>query len=159
MHQAVARRKPALAAILIGGLLAGTLDLTYAIVFSGSHGVPAMRVMQSVASGWLGSAAYEGGVPTAILGVLSHYFIMFCAAAVFFAASRRFDFLVRRPVISGVVFGLIMYAVMTLVVLPLSALPNYKVKFTDPVLVSANLFVHMFFVGVPISLAVRRASR
>jgi len=158
MHQAVARRKPALSAILIGGLIAGTLDLTYAIVFSGSHGVPAMRVMQSVASGWLGSAAYEGGVPTAILGVLSHYFIMFCAAAVFFAASRRFDFLVRRPVISGVVFGLIMYAVMSLVVLPLSAFPH-KITFTDPVLVSANLFVHMFFVGVPISLAVRRASR
>jgi hypothetical protein len=158
MHQAVARRKPALSAILIGGLIAGTLDLTYAIVFSGSHGVPAMRVMQSVASGWLGSAAYEGGVPTAILGVLSHYFIMFCAAATFYAVSRQFDFLVRRPVISGVVFGLIMYAVMSLVVLPLSAFPH-KVTFTDRVLVSANLFVHMFFVGVPISLAVRRGSR
>jgi hypothetical protein len=158
MHQAVARRNPALSAILIGGLIAGTLDLTYAIVFSGSHGVPAMRVMQSVASGWLGAAAYEGGVPTAMLGVLSHYFIMFLAATTFYIASRRFDFLVRRPIISGIVFGLIMYAVMSLVVLPLSAFPH-KVTFNDPVLVSANLFVHMFFVGVPIALATRRASR
>ena len=41
MHQAVARRKPAWSGILIGGLIAGTLDLTYAIVFSGFHGVPA----------------------------------------------------------------------------------------------------------------------
>ncbi len=158
MHQAVARRKPAVSAILVGGLIAGTLDLTYAIVFSGTHGVPAMRVMQSVASGWLGSAAYEGGVPTAILGVFSHYFIMFCAAATFYAASRRFDFLVRRPIISGVVFGLIMYLVMSFVVLPLSAFPH-KVTFHDPVLVSANLLVHMFLVGVPISLVTRRAAR
>lgn len=158
MHQAVARHNPAVSAILLGGLIAGTLDLTYAIVFSGSHGVPAMRVMQSVASGWLGSAAYEGGVPTAVLGVLSHYFIMFCAAATFFAASRRFGFLVRRPLISGIVFGLIMYAVMSLAVLPLSAFPH-KVTFDNPTLVSANLFVHMFFVGVPIAWAAKRASR
>ena len=158
MHQAVARRKPAWSGILIGGLIAGTLDLTYAIVFSGFHGVPAMRIMQSVASGWLGSAAYEGGVPTAILGVLSHYSIMFSAATIFHVVSRRFDFLVLRPVISGVLFGLIMYLVMSFVVLPLSAFPH-KVNFHDPVLVSANLFVHMFFVGLPISLANSRAAR
>ena len=158
MHQAVARRNSAVSAILIACLVAGTFDLSYAIVFSGAHGVPAMRIMQSVASGWLGSAAYEGGVTTAALGVLSHYFIMFLAATTFYLASRRFDFLVRRPIISGIVFGLLMYLVMTFVVLPLSAFPH-KVKLDDPVLNIANLLVHMFLVGVPISLLLRRFAR
>jgi hypothetical protein len=158
MHQAVARRNSAVSTILIASLVAGTLDLTYAIVFSGFHGVPAMRIMQSVASGWLGSTAYEGGVPTAVLGVVSHYFIMFLAATTFYLASRRFDFLVRKPIISGMVFGILMYLVMTFVVLPLSAFPN-KVKLDDPVLNIANWLVHMFLVGVPIALILRRAPR
>src|SRR5262245_46249619 len=155
MHQAVARRNSAVSAILTACLVAGTLDLTYAIVFSGFHGVPAMRIMQSVASGWLGSAAYQGGVPTAVLGLLSHYFIMFLATTTFYLASRRFDFLIRRPIISGMVFGLAMYCVMSFVVLPLSAFPH-KVKLDDPVLNIANWLVHMFLVGVPISLILRR---
>jgi uncharacterized membrane protein YagU involved in acid resistance len=158
MHQAVAHRSSALPAILIACLVAGTLDLTYAIVFSAFHGHPPMRIMQSVASGWLGSAAYEGGAATAALGVVSHYFIMFLAATTFYLASRRFDFLVRRPVISGIVFGLMMYLVMTFVVLPLSAFPS-KVRLDDPVLNIANLLVHMFLVGVPISLILRRFAR
>ena len=149
------RRNSAAFAILVGGLIAGTLDLTYAVVFSAFRGVAPLRILQSVASGLLGSAAFDGGAATAVLGVFLHYFIMFSAAAVFYLASRRLDFLARRPVIAGVIFGLCMYAVMTFVVLPLSAFP-YKQNFTL-VLVSANLFVHMFFVGVPISLACRNA--
>ena len=158
MHQAAARRNPAISAILIGGLIAGTLDLTYAIVFSGSHGVPAMRVMQSVASGWLGSAAYEGGVPTAILGVLSHYFIMFLAATTFYVASGGSTSWYADRSFRASYSASSCTLVMTFVVLPLSAFPH-KVRLDDPVLICANLFVHMFFVGVPIALVVRRASR
>jgi hypothetical protein len=51
-----------------------------------------------------------------------------------------------------------MYLVMTFVVLPLSAFPN-KVKLDDPVLNIANWLVHMFLVGVPIALILRRAPR
>ena len=47
---------------------------------------------------------------------------------------------------------------MTFVVLPLSAFPH-KVKLDDPVLNIANLLVHMFLVGVPISLLLRRFAR
>jgi hypothetical protein len=149
------RRNSAAFAILVGGLIAGTLDLTYAIVFSWVHGHAPITIMQSVASGLLGNAAFDGGAATAALGVLSHYFIMFCAAAIFYFASGRFAFLTRRPVISGMVFGLCMYLVMTFVVLPLSAFP-FPQRFPID-LVVANLLVHMFLVGVPISLASKRA--
>jgi len=151
------QRNSAAFAILVGGLIAGTLDLTYAIVFSWFHGHAPISIMQSVASGVLGNAAFEGGVGTAVLGVLLHYFIMFCAAAVFVFASRRFEFLRRRPIVSGMVFGICMYLVMTQVVLPLSAFP-FPQKFPpDLGLLMANQLAHMFLVGVPISLASKRA--
>lgn len=150
------RRNPAVFAILVGGCVGGAIDLTYAIVFSGLHGVPATRILQSVASGLLGSAAYEGGLPTAALGFLLHFLIALLFAAIFYIASRRFQLLTRQAVISGVLYGMAVYAVMNLVVLPLSAFPG-KVTFS-PLLLSTGLFVHMFGFGLPISLATRRAT-
>ena len=150
------RRNPAAFAILVGGLIAGALDITYAVVFSGFRGVPAQRVLQSVASGLLGPVAFQGGTSTAALGLCLHFFIAFSAAAVFYLASRRLPLLTRRPVLLGVLYGILIYAVMNLVVLPLSAYPR-RTSFPLLVLVT-GLFVHMFFIGLPIALATRRAS-
>lgn len=149
-------RRHAVYAILAGGLVAGALDLTYATVFSAFRGVPAARVFQSVASGLLGEAAYEGGFATAVLGVCLHFLIMLVAAASYFVASRRFAFLRRRPLVAGAVFGVCMYAVMTFVVLPVSAFPHV-ITFT-PLRVTLNLLVHMFLVGGPIAWAASRVA-
>ena len=59
------RRNSATFAILAGGAIAGAIDITYAIVFSGFRGVPATRILQSVASGLLGAGSYRGGAPAA----------------------------------------------------------------------------------------------
>lgn len=148
------RRLSPFSAILIGGTIAGALDITYAIGFSAMHGVPPMRILQSVASGLLGKPAFEGGVPIAILGLALHFFIAFSWAAIFYLASRVIPALTRHAVIAGAFYGFLIYAVMNLVVLPLSAYPR-KVTFPLLVLVT-GLLVHMFCIGLPISLAVRR---
>lgn len=145
----------ALSSIVLGGLVAGAFDITYATVFSYFRsGVPPMRILQSVASGLLGSAAFEGGVPTAALGLALHFGIALVAAAVYVFASRYLPVLVRRPVLAGSVYGIGIYAFMNLVVLPLSRFPR-KVSFPLPVLIT-GLLVHMFLIGVPIALAARR---
>lgn len=150
------RRLSALSAILIGGAIGGTLDITYAIGFSAMRGVPPLRILQSVASGLLGAPAFSGGALIAALGFALHFFIAFAAAAIFYLASRAMPILTRYSIIAGLIYGLLIYAVMNLVVLPLSAYPR-KVSFPLLVLVT-GLFVHMFFIGLPISLAVRRTS-
>lgn len=149
------RRLSALSAILLGGLIAGTLDITYAIVFSAWRGVPATRLLQTVASGLLGSSAFNGGLPTALLGLALHFFIALSAATIFYVASKGLPMLTRHPFAAGILYGLAIYAVMNLVVLPLSAFPR-KVTFAPLALVT-GLFVHAFFIGLPISLAARRA--
>jgi uncharacterized membrane protein YagU involved in acid resistance len=149
------RQLSALSAILIGGAIAGTLDITYAIGFSALRGVSPIRILQSVASGLLGAPAFQGGLSTAALGLALHFCIAFSAAAIFYLASKAIPSFTRHPVVSGLFYGFLIYAVMNLVVLPLSAYPR-KVSFPLLVLVT-GLFVHMFFIGLPISLAVRRA--
>ena len=84
-----------------------------------------------------------------------HFFIAFLAAAIFYFAAKAIPLLAQRAVFFGILYGLAIYAVMNLVVLPLSAFPR-KVIF--PLLATTTgIAVHMFLIGLPISLAVRRA--
>jgi len=147
--------KPA-AAILVGGLIAGCFDLTFAMTFHGLRGVKLIRVPQAIASGVLGMKSFSGGLPAAALGVCLHFVIALGAATVYYAASRRLAFLTRYAVIFGVLYGAAIYSFMNFVVLPLSAAPKFK---HTAVSVASDFSVHLFLIGLPIALAVRRYSR
>src|SRR5438445_5547038 len=112
------QRHAAIRAIVFGGSVAAALDILFAISFSAYYGVSVTRVLQSVASGLLGRDAYSGGAPTAALGLALHFAMAYAFACAFFLASRRLGFLVRRPVLSGALFGVVVFLVMWLVVLP-----------------------------------------
>ena len=142
------------AAILWGGLIAGTLDLTYACIAWGLRGASPVRIMQSIASGLLGAESYEGGAATAALGVALHFFILFVAAGLYYMASRNLELLTRRAILGGLVYGVAIYLIMNFVVVPQSAFPHQP-TFTAAS-VALNLGVHMILVGLPIALAVRR---
>jgi hypothetical protein len=141
-------------AVLVGGGLAATFDLIYAFVMSAPRGVMPVRVLQSVASGLLGSGAFEGGLPAAAVGFIAHYAIVFVAAALYVAASRRLPVLRDRAVGCGLVFGVGVYLFMNFVVVPLSAVPF---EFSHaPTQLAQGFVSHAVLVGLPIALAVRR---
>ena len=107
--------------ILGGGLAAGLLDIVNAIVFWRLYnGASATVILQSVAAGLLGKAAFAGGGASAALGLFLHLLIMCVMAAVFWLACRRWPWMLQRPVAAGVSYGLVTWAVMNYVVLPLS---------------------------------------
>ena len=144
--------------IFWGGLIAGTLDITAACVYSWIRAnVSPVRVFQSVASGLLGPSSYTGGAKTAVLGLALHFLIATTATAFFYFASRKLRFMIEQPVTWGLVYGVLVYLFMNFVVLPLSALQQR----TAPPLSSRiiNMLIIMFCVGLPISLIVRRFSR
>ena len=145
----------AVRAICWGGLIAGALDITAAFVLNVKVGP--MRVLRGIASGLLGASAAQGGVGTALLGLLLHFVIAFGAAAVYYTASRKLTFLVQQAIVCGLLYGIAVYWFMNLVVLPLSAFPR-KVQFHASG-VAIGLIVHMLCVGLPIALAVRRYSK
>ncbi len=154
MHTIPKTIYPLLKAVLVGGLAAGILDILYAITVYGLAGVPARAIVQSIASGWLGKAAYSGGWPVAILGLASHLFIACVMAGVFVTAARWAAVLRNQPLLSGAVFGLCAFVVMNYVVVPLSAA---AVRPPRGLFLAGDLLSHMFLVGAPMAFAARRA--
>ena len=90
---------------LAGGLLAGVLDIVYAFVWLGASGRTPEFVLQSVASGWLGRAAFTGGMGAAALGLASHLGISVGAAAVYGAAVRGSAWLRTHWIAGGIAFS------------------------------------------------------
>lgn len=86
----------------------------------GALGVAPLRVLQSIAVGVEGRAAYDGGSPAALVGLLLHFLIATVWAAIYQRASIRLRLLVERPVLCGVLYAVIVYLCVYEAVLPLS---------------------------------------
>jgi Na+-translocating ferredoxin:NAD+ oxidoreductase RnfD subunit len=147
--------------ILLAGAIVALLDIAYAYVYfalilglvDGFAGV-----LQSIAAGLLGRAAFEGGMGTAALGAVLHVIIAYAWTCAFFVAVRAWEGLRRAmrtqtgAVIVGLVFGMLVWVVMDLVVMELSrarSLPPTHPRFW------INLAQHAVMVGLPIALIVR----
>ena len=130
------------------------LDFIGACVSNASRGVTPLRIAQSIASGWLGAAAFKGGYKTALLGAASHFLIATVAAAVFVVVSRQWPFLLERVYWSGALYGVAAFWFMQLVVLPLSAI-SFKQSFALSVVVTGRL-VHILRVWLLIALCAKR---
>lgn len=141
--------------IVIAGLSAATLDLLYAIGFWALEGVPATRILQSVAAGVLGKASFSGGLATAALGLVLHGVIAVAMAAAYFLVARRLPLLVQRPWACGALYGLGLYAAMQYVVVPLSAAPGGGAP--NATWIACSVAAHVLLVGLPIAWFARHA--
>ena len=137
--------------ILVGGFVAGLLDMTSAYLTFG-------RMMPlGIAGGLIGPAARHPSAGHYILGLFIHYLIAFSAAAAYCLASRRLTFLRDNFFVCGLAFGIIFFLFMNLVILPLSAY-HAMGPYTYRGLVQ-GLLAHMFLIGLPISTSLRMLSR
>ena len=152
------KRLTTLQAILLGGAIGGLGDILFAIGMAIARGDTAVHLLQIVASGALGQAAFEHGVATALLGLALHFLLSFGWAALFVLAARAMPALPRRPLASAIGYGVLVLLAMRLVVLPLSAFPFPSgVKPSWPLFL--DLLSHMFLFALPIALAAKRAVR
>jgi len=143
--------------ILWGGLIAGTMDITAAILtYKIRNNVPPARILQGVASGLLGTSSYSGGANTAALGLFLHFVIAFIWTTVFYLASRKMPWMIQYAVIVGIVYGIVVQQFMQQVVLPLSAFHKPPSSFSALVI---GLITHIICVGLPIALSVRHFSK
>ena len=134
-------------------LLVGTLDISDAFIFYGLRGVAPTRLLQGIASGVLGRAAFAMGHRSALLGLFFHFFIAFSATTVFLLASRKLP-LARRPLLYGALFGIALYCIMNYVVLPLSKI---GLRPTPPLVPFINgVAALVFCIGIPLAFIARR---
>ena len=146
--------------IVYGGLMVGILDMLFAFTFYGLIlGARPLRIFQSVAAGLLGrTAAFEGGVRTFLLGILLHFVVACCIATVYYVASLILPVLIRHPVISGLMYGMIAYLGMNYLVVPLSAIGRRSAPLQIPIFLT-EIIGHAFLVGLPLGLLARRSAR
>ncbi len=142
------------AAIFYGGLIAGTLDAADGVVayyFIG--GLNPIQVLQSIASGFYGAAAFQRGFAGALVGLLAHFFIAFAVAAIYVGATRFLPMSRRDAAMWGMTYGAAGFILTNFVVLPHTAVA--KSPFSLPLLLNGVL-THALLVGLPIALAARR---
>jgi hypothetical protein len=140
-------------AIALCCLIAGTLDISDAFIFSHFRGIAPTRILQGIASGILGRASFTQGSRSALLGLFLHYFIATTVATIYIFASRRLP-LSRHPLLWGTVYGILVYLVMNYVVFPLSKI-GFRPTPPLPSLIN-GVAALIFCIGIPIALIARR---
>jgi hypothetical protein len=146
--------RPALWKVIAGAtLLVGTLDIFDAFIFYGLRRVTPTRILQGIASGVLGRAAFGMGQRSALLGLFFHFFIAFSATTVFLLASHKLP-VARHPFLYGTLFGVALYLVMNYIVLPLSQI---GLRPTPPLIPLINgVAALVVCIGIPLALIARR---
>ena len=139
-------------AILLGGLIAGTIDIGAAVLMSGKDTV---FILQFIAAGLIGkTASFKGGGGAAVLGLSLQWAMSLIIAAIYVLAGLRLGWLRRAWFAGGLVYGAVVFAVMNYVVRPLSAIggvPHFTAQSFAENLAAMLLFglIVAFFARAP----------
>jgi hypothetical protein len=132
--------------ILWIGLFAGTLDITDNLIFNQLRGITPKMVFQYIASGLIGMQAFRGGLPSVALVVALPYAIaLIWEGRVLCGKPQACD---SKPAACSN---------MNFIILPLSGVPHPRSAVTIASRVNGVLAL-LLFIGLPISLLVRRYS-
>ncbi|SEW52540.1 hypothetical protein [Chitinophaga arvensicola] len=142
-------------AVLLAGFITGTLDILSAFVhfYIATHGQPVTKILVFVSSGVFGKAAFSAGPSMMWWGLLFHYIIALIWALVFFSIYPKIKTLHKHPIATGIIYGLLVWCIMNLVVLPLSNIPHGPLRLVNSVI---NILILMAMIGLPLSFMARK---
>jgi hypothetical protein len=135
--------------ILIAGLVVGTLDITAAALqyWIATDKNP-LNVLPMVASGAFGRNAFDGSVQMKIYGLLFHFIIAFAFTGLFYFIYDRYKVLRQHKLLTAVGYGIFMWAVTSLIVIPLSAIGWRPFVLSNAAIAAAILIV---CIGIPLT--------
>jgi hypothetical protein len=146
----VSRRSSSLLKIIcLTGLLAGTLDILAACTdyYIATEKNP-VAVLRFIASGVLGKDAFTGGTGAAVFGLALHYLIAFIFTIFFFLVYPKIKLLSKNRIITAIVYGIFIWAIMSRIVLPLSNTPALTFHIGKAIKAALILTV---MIGLPLS--------
>jgi hypothetical protein len=141
--------------IIVATLVCGTLDILFAMILTVLRGRHIPDMLRFVASGAFANAT-QWGAGGALLGLAVHFTLMAIMVAVFVLVAPKLPHNLGMPFRAGVAYGVVTYAVMNLVVVPLrfpAAWPPTKLA------IATQLFAHIVLVGLPTAYITRRYLR
>lgn len=141
--------------IVRAGLVAGTLDALGAMTtFMLRGGKNPALVWKYVASGVFGKEALAGGTDVVIWGLIFHFLIALIWAVIFFMIYPTLRRFISNPIVTGLLYGVLVWVIMNLVVLPLSHIPPAPPFDLSKALIGMSVL--MICIGLPISLIVSK---
>lgn len=138
--------------IAVGTAICGTLDILFAMILTVAFGRQIPNMLRYVASGPF-PAATDMGMAGAILGLLVHFALMAIMVAAFMLVARERPRLLAYPIMWGTAYGLVTYAIMNWIVVPLRFQTPLPPK---PISIATQLFAHIILVGIPTALIAAR---
>jgi hypothetical protein len=143
-----------LRAIGYAGLAVGVLDSVDGVAYFGlTTGANPIQVLQYIASGALGEKAFSGGLATAALGAGFHFFLAYAFTAVIVTALQSSRAIREHATAAGLAWGAFVWALMNLVVLPMSAVAAAPLTL---IAIVHGVVGHAIFVGLAASIVGRR---
>ena len=140
--------------VVIAGFLAVTLDALAAIMnYRIAGGTEPVKIFLFIASGVFGREAVAANINLAWCGVFFHYFIAFCWTVLYFVMYPRVRILAKNKYLSGLGYGIFVWLIMNLMVVPLSNTPAIPFTITR---VFIGCGILMLCIGLPISLLAHR---
>ncbi len=110
--------------VFLTGLLIGTLDITVAsIQFFIKTGKGPDAILKFVASGLFGKEAFTGGISMSIAGLVIHYLIAMTFTLFFVLLIKNLSLLNLNRLVTGLLYGVFVWAVMNLLVWPFLKVP------------------------------------
>ena len=101
----------------------------------------------------MGNAAFEGGLATALLGLVLDFIMTTVMAGVFILSADRIPLLRQHVIPGSLLYGFGVFVVMNFIVLPLSAAPPLP---APPIWLFIEIMLeHVLLIGLPLGLLVR----
>jgi hypothetical protein len=141
--------KPLLKTIAWVGLLAGTLDILSACLHAYIvRGTTPEIVLRFIASAAVGKQAFTGGSEMPLLGLLFHFIIAYSFTVLFFLLYPHLKIMWKSIVLTAVVYGIFIFVVMNLLILPLTKIPRAAFQFDKAAVATGILIIA---IGLPLS--------
>lgn len=149
----VKQQQSPVGAILIAGLIVGTLDIICACIQTVINGRSPVGMLKFVASGVFGTEILSGSDIYAAWGLFFHFCIAMGWTALFFFLYPRISAMRKNKIVTGVLYGIFIQVMMSQVVLKLANTPPLPFNLKGQLIAAAIL---VFAIGIPLAFLADR---
>ena len=143
--------------IVCAWLISGSLDILSAVTdYYIKTGKGPGDILKYVASGVFGKEAFDDSDIMIWAGLLFHFIIAFIFTLLFFILYPRVKLLQLNVFITAIIFGMIVWAIMNLIVVPLSNTPRPA---SGQRHIIKPLLILICMIGLPLSIIYKRYFR
>jgi uncharacterized membrane protein YagU involved in acid resistance len=145
-RQANSNNLSAIQTILIAGLIAGTLDISAAILILAKG--QAALVLKYIATSVFGKEAFAGGADMIAIGLLFHYIIAYSFTVLYFIIYPYVPLLKKSIALSSILYGLFVWFLMNWCVVPLTKVHTAPFHIRSAI---TNAVILMVCIALPIA--------